>query len=139
MAIPAALLIAQGASKAGEIFSTLEAGKIEQRKLKFDADQVLLNAQRRTNDRLERLLDVMAINNASLGKRGIAQEGSPQNILESDFRKMSRVAQSDLLDARTANISLRSQASAVRRMSRIKAAGSLLGFAGDVGKTGGLK
>lgn len=137
MAIPALALL--GIQAGGGLLaaqSEIEAGKIEERNLKFQAENETINARLRNNERMSRLLDVMAINNASLGMRGISSEGSPQTILEADVRKASRGAQSDLFTARSASLSLRARASAARRTSNIRAASSLLGTAADIGKTG---
>jgi hypothetical protein len=117
-------------------YSSLQAGKAQEQELKFQAEQERINAQLRSNERKQRLLDSMAANAAVLGSRGITSEGSPMEILQADFKAASKEAQVDLLDSRTAQISLRAQGDAARAMSRIQAASSLLGTATDVAATG---
>jgi hypothetical protein len=114
----------------------LDAGKADAQALKFQAEQEKINAQLRSNERQQRLLDSMAANNATLGARGITSEGSPQSILQADFKKASKEAQVDLLDSRMAQISLKAKAKAAVQMSRIQAVSSLLGTGIDIASTG---
>jgi len=136
MAIQAALLMAQAAGGGLSALSSLEAGKIEEAALEFSAEQETINARLRQKERLERLVNSMAANNAALGGRGIAMQGSPLNILKADFQKASKEAQADLLDARSIELSLRSRAKAARLNSQIQALGTLFGTGADIVETG---
>lgn len=135
MPIPA-LLLFQGASAGLGAFAELEAGKIEERALKFAAEQEGVNAQIRSNERKQRLLSAMAANNAALGGRGITAEGSPTTILQADYKAASKEAQQDLLNSRINQISLMSKAKSARTLSKLKAATSLLDTGYDMVKTG---
>lgn len=137
MPIPAAMLFgAQLFSGGLSAFASLDAGKADAEALKFQANQEKINAQLRSNERQQRLLDAMAANNATLGARGITQEGSPTQILQADFKKASKEAQVDLLDSRMAQISLKAKAKAAVSLSRIQAASSLIGMGADIAATG---
>jgi len=136
MAIPAALLFAQVGTSLFSAKLASDAAKQEARALEFKSEQEAVNVRLRNNARLEKLLDIVSTNNAATGARGIAPSGSPQRIMEDNFRMESRASQADLLNSRGIQLSLRARATATRRNSQIKAIGSLLGTGADIAKTG---
>lgn len=136
MAVPAALLFVQGASALYGADQILKSGEIEERALNYQAQNEEINAQFRSIERRERLLDAMAANNAALGVRGVTSEGSPMTILEADYKNASQEEAIDLMDSRNAVVSLRAKAKAARKLSKINAFQSLLGTGVDMAKTG---
>lgn len=134
--IQAALLFAQGAFGVGSALQTLSAGDAQARQLKLEAKREEVNATIRNNERLERLVNSMAINNASLAARGITSEGSPMAILKSDWLKYGQDAQRDLMQSQVTQLTLKARARSAQSMARLNAATSLLGTAIDIGKTG---
>lgn len=134
--IQAAFLFLQGAAGLGSAYYGMEAGEIEAQQFELSAKQEQINATIRSNERMNRLVDAMALNNASLAARGITSGGSPSAILQADYQRMSDETQADLLDSKNVQLSLRGRAAASRFISKANAATSLLGTTIDIAKTG---
>jgi len=138
MAIPAAGLLAFqiGGSLFGGALEA-SAGRAEARALEFAADNESINAIIRNNERLDRLIDVMAANNVTSGASGVqAFSGSPLTVLQENIKTASKRGISDFNNARLSELSLRSTAFARRRSSQLSVFASLLGTSANIAKTG---
>ncbi len=138
MPVPAALLFAQVGLSAAAGALRINAADEEAKALEFAADQEADNARIRNANRSERLLQIIATNNAARGASGVGTGGSAQIIMEDNIRKSSKAARADFMNSRSNQLSLKARASAARVNSRMQAITSLLGTGVDVAKTGGI-